>query len=319
MKKILIIGIYNENYHRNKLIIKALSLKFNVCEINLSNYKKNIFKHISFLFKLLFNGARRDYIYIMFPGYHFAFEVLLFKIIFFKKKIIYDAFISIYDTNVQSNKLISKFSFKSLYYYIIDFLSCFLADILVFDTKEHRLFFENKFHINNKKIKIIIPVIVNYKFIDQVKDDQNFEFFDHNSFNILFYGKYTALHGVEYIIEAAKCLEKENLKFILVGSGLTIKKIRKTVEELALKNVVFVKKMNYKDLIACIKKSDLCLGIFGPTEKAKRVVPNKVLDYLACGKLVVTGRNSALERSFKDGQDLIYCNMADGQDLAKKN
>jgi glycosyltransferase involved in cell wall biosynthesis len=99
--------------------------------------------------------------------------------------------------------------------------------------------------------------LLNYKFIDQVKDDQNFEFFDHNSFNILFYGKYTALHGVEYIIEAAKCLEKENLKFILVGSGLTIKKIRKTVEELALKNVVFVKKMNYKDLIACINDTIL--------------------------------------------------------------
>ena len=76
--------------------------------------------------------------------------------------------------------------------------------------------------------------------------------------------------------------------------------------------------MDYKDLIACIKKADLCLGIFGSTEKARRVVPNKVLDYLACGKLVVTGRNTALERCFKDGQDLIYCNMADSQDLAKK-
>jgi glycosyltransferase involved in cell wall biosynthesis len=317
MKKLLIIGSYNENYHRNKLIIESLSLKFNVCEVNIK-CRNNIVKHFFFLFKLLYNGAQSDYIYLIFPAYQFAFEVLLFKTIFLKKKIIYDAFISIYDTHVKSNKLISKFSFKSLYYYTIDFLSCFLADILIFDTEEHKIFFEKKFHIKVDKKKIIIPVIIDSKFIDQIKSDQNFEFFDDSKFNILFYGKYTALHGIKYIVEAAKYLEKENFKFILIGSGLTSKKIKRRVEELSLKNIVFVEKMNYEDLLACIKKANLCLGIFGGTEKAKRVVPNKVLDYLACRKLTITGRNTALERYFKDGHDLIYCNMSDGRDLAKK-
>ncbi len=39
---------------------------------------------------------------------------------------------------------------------------------------------------------------------------------------------------------------------------------------------------------------------------------------LACERIVITGRNKVIESCLEDKKDLIYCEMADAQDLAEK-
>jgi glycosyltransferase involved in cell wall biosynthesis len=136
---------------------------------------------------------------------------------------------------------------------------------------------------------------------------------------ILFYGSFIPLHGIQYIIKAAHLLQdRPDIQFIMIGSGQTQRDIMDLYRELNPRNITFIDKMDYAALITYIKQAHLCLGIFGDTDKARRVIPNKVIECMGCGKPVITGRNRELERCFKDGEDILFCNMADERDLADK-
>ena len=149
--------------------------------------------------------------------------------------------------------------------------------------------------------------------------DNSRAIFKEGTFNVFFYGTYIPLQGIEYIIKAAKELkEASNIQFVLLGDGQERKNIELLVKKYRLKNVKFLEKVNYAQLMKYIKQADICLGIFGTGEKAKRVIPNKVLECIANEKIVITGKNSALEKYFTDKKEIIYCKLADGKDLADK-
>ncbi|MBD3311258.1 MAG: glycosyltransferase [Candidatus Magasanikbacteria bacterium] len=316
MKKILIIGSYNKEYPRNKVLINTLKDFFDIEEIN-NKYEKWT-RHVFFLKAVLKHRKEKDFLLLLHPARKFVFSLFLSKI-FFSGKIIVDAFNSVYDSFIYDRKLASKYSIKAFYYFLSDYLMCRLTDIIFFDTREHKDYFINKFKIKDFKKKVVLPVSVDLNLFEDVPDLSDKGIFPKDKFNIFFYGCYIPLQGIEYIVKAAKILEKEKLmNFVLLGAGQTRKEINALCEKLQSKNITFIDRVPYEDLIKYINASDVCLGIFGDTDKAMRVVPNKVLEYGACKKIVVTGRNKAMERYFEDGRDLLYCNMADEHDLSKK-
>lgn len=65
-------------------------------------------------------------------------------------------------------------------------------------------------------------------------------------------------------------------------------------------------------------RADVCLGIFGKTNKAKRVIPNKFFEVLATRKPCLTADTPAVRELFKDREHCLFCNTADSQDLAQK-
>jgi glycosyltransferase involved in cell wall biosynthesis len=286
-------------------------------ELNFDGTKSKKIKFFLNIFKV---GRKSDYILIPKEAQWFVFLLVLFKIFNSKVKIIFDAFISFYDTKVFDRKLVEENSLKAKYYYLLDYLLCRFSDILFFDTIEHRNYFVKTFKINKNKKLFILPMVLDIDLIDRVVVSENVKsIFNKEKFNVFFYGSYIPLQGVENIIKAANILkEKKDIQFVLLGGGQTFPEAKKIHNDFDLKNIIFVDRKPYKELLEYIKASDLCLGIFGGTDKAKRVVSNKVLEYLVCSKQTITGRSSAMERHFEDKKDLIYCNMADSEDLAKK-
>ncbi len=93
--------------------------------------------------------------------------------------------------------------------------------------------------------------------------------------------------------------------FKILGDGQTRPEIEKLIEKnnSSIKLLGIVPK---EKLLECIKKSDVCLGIFGDTLKAQKVVTNKVFQILASQKPLITMKSPAsLEAHLEDKKNCI--------------
>jgi glycosyltransferase involved in cell wall biosynthesis len=52
--------------------------------------------------------------------------------------------------------------------------------------------------------------------------------------------------------------------------------------------------VDYSELVDWIHRADICLGIFGDSEKAARVIPNKVFQILSTGTPLITRDSPAI-------------------------
>ena len=104
----------------------------------------------------------------------------------------------------------------------------------------------------------------------------------HDDFRVFVYASFIPLHGLEHVVRAAAILEKrgEKVSIDLVGSGDTESSVRALTEQLGVHSITFVGRRPYEELPERMARSDLCLGIFGTSPKARRVIPNKVFDAL---------------------------------------
>ncbi|MGD8769416.1 MAG: glycosyltransferase [Desulfobacterales bacterium] len=331
-KTILYFGTYEESYCRNQIMIKSLKQighTVKECHIPLWENKidklktfDNIYNKISFMLKLLkvymFLFIRYLFIGhydIIFIGYIGHLDILFARIFMLitlrKKKIVFDAFISLYDSIVSDRKIIAEKSFISKLAFCIDKIACDCADIVILDTNAHIDYFNKTFRISKDKMIRIFASADEDVFYKRKIGKKN------NRFNVLFIGKYTPLHGVEYIVEAAEILKKnQDIHFTFIGRGQLYPKIRSIVKDRHIDNIKFIEWVEYEMLPNYIETADICLGIFSASEKASRVIPNKVFQSMAMGKVLITAKTLATAEGLRDGDNAILCNPADPIDLS---
>ena len=110
-----------------------------------------------------------------------------------------------------------------------------------------------------------------------------------DAFRVLFVGKFTPLHGLPFMVEAANRLKDvPDIVFHFVGSGQMSDEIHDTARRLNLENVRFTDWIPYEQLHRFLQGWGVCLGIFGTSDKAARVIPGKVFVALSAGKAVIT-------------------------------
>ena len=227
-----------------------------------------------------------------------------------RKTIVFNPLVSLYETLVSDRRIIRNFILvKALY--CIEKRAYVLSDVILVDTDQHADYISKWFGIEKRKIKRVLVGAESSIFYPRKALRNN------GNFLVLFYGKYIPLHGIEYIIKAAKILENEkNLKFLIVGHGQMSKKIEHLALQLGVRNVFFIKWVKYEDLPILINKADVCLGIFGKGEKAKRVIPNKAFQVLAMKKPLITGSSPAAMEIFTHKKNVVLCEMTDPEALA---
>lgn len=311
--KICYFGDYDSDYSRNAVIIKGLKQNnVEVLECH-SNIRGRSFKKLLELYK---NHKKIKGKYdLIIVGYSDSRVIVPLAKIISSKKIVWDAFYSLYDSWVMDRSLVQQRSLKAKYYWFLDWLNCKLSDRILLDTNEHIKYFINTFKINKDKfLKVLVgSLAVSQQELKAVADEEN------KKFKIFFYGKYIPLQGVEYIVRAAKILENEHdIEFDILGSGQESKTIEKLFEKLQIKNINFIDRVPYSELVNKMNKADICLGIFGKTSKARRVIPNKIYDAIALGKAVITSDTPAIRELFDDRKNILLCEIANENDLAKK-
>lgn len=152
------------------------------------------------------------------------------------------------------------------------------ADIVLADTAEHALFFAEELGALRENV-FIVPVGAEeelFKAKPYYQTNQPLE--------ILFYGSFIPLQGVDVIVEAAKMTP--DISWTLLGKGPLLESAVQAAS--GIQNIGFEEWVPYKDLAERIGKADILLGVFGTTPKAHRVIPNKVYQSLACSRPVIT-------------------------------
>jgi glycosyltransferase involved in cell wall biosynthesis len=205
--------------------------------------------------------------------------------------IVWDAFISLHNTVVEDRKLISRWNPLSKIIFFWEWVACKAADIILLDTQAHADYFVETFSVPTDKVHTVF-VGAEPEFFSPGHSSSTEE---SDYLTLLFYGQFIPLHGIETIVRAARLTSNDNLRWIIIGKGQEENKIRSMLKDEPLSNLTWLPWVNYDELIAWIRKSDICLGIFGDTDKASRVIPNKVFQIIMAGKPLITRDSPAIK------------------------
>ncbi|MEK7589178.1 MAG: glycosyltransferase [Patescibacteria group bacterium] len=291
--RVLYFGMYDPLYARNRVLMSGLRQN-GVEIIECQDNSPGILKFIR-LFRKHWQ-VRGDYD-VMVVG--FLGQIIVpFAWLITSKPIIFDAFISLYDSNVYDRKIIIPGSFLAHYYWFLDWLSMRLADSVLFDTNEHISYAAKEFRIKNDKFRRVF--VGTDEKVFHPREGRN-----NSAFAVHFHGSFIPLQGIDCIIKAAKLLENDEIKFNILGDGQTYPEIKKLAGDLEIKNVNFINRVEYGKLPEYINQGNICLGVFGQTAKTNRVIPNKVYEYAAMRKPIITADTPAIRELFNEGDMIL--------------
>lgn len=214
--------------------------------------------------------------------------------------VIWDAFLSLYNTIVEDRKLISARNPLAYLLYGWEWLACRAATLVILDTMEHGRYFLQRFRLQPHRIADVKVGVETDTFHAPSRKDEPADY-DKDALSILFYGQFIPLHGIETIIRAAALLEEQPFRWWLVGRGAEEEKIRRLLAAHPLPRLSWVPWVPYAELPDWISRADICLGIFGATRKAGLVIPNKVFQALALGKPLITRDSLAIRELLDPG------------------
>ncbi len=329
LESVCYFGTYESSYDRNRIVQAALAeLGVRVLEchepvLEAQRHKTGSLKSRRAVLELASNLARayiklaERYLRLedheaVFVGYLGYLDVLVAAPLcrLRQKPLIFDAFISLYDTLVHDRRVFAPGSAAARAAKALDQLACQLADVVLLDTDAHADFFISELGVDASKCRRVLVGADPHHFYPV-------EAAPCSGFTVLHYSKLAPLHGVRHMLEAAKLLEDQaDIRFLIVGEGQLDEAVAGWMKELAPKNVERRAWMEPAELRANIAAAGACLGIFGDTFKAARVIPNKLYQCMAVGGPIVTRDSPALRELLVPDQDVLVCPPADARGIA---
>ena len=131
----------------------------------------------------------------------------------------------------------------------------------------------------------------------------------------LFYGKLAPLHGVATVLEAGRRPGAPPVR--LIGDGQLGGWLAGELARDRPPGLTWERWVPYEALGAEVGRAAICLGVFGESAKAARVVPNKVWQAMAVGRPVVTADTPAVREVLEDGRTAVLVPAGDPDALAE--
>lgn len=213
-----------------------------------------------------------------------------------------DWFLSAYDTIVLDRRLVGRRHPLAWLVYATEWLAVRLADAPFMDTAAHARRMERLFRLE--------PGRCGHAWVGVEPGVFASQHADHAApaparpsdapLQVLFYGQFIPLHGIPTIVEAARLLRDEPVEWRLVGRGQDADRIRTMLAEQPLPRLRQDDWVPYPELVDAITAADVCLGIFGTSDKAASVIPNKVFQVLAAGRPLITRDSPAVRELICD-------------------
>lgn len=203
--------------------------------------------------------------------------------------LIVDMMISFEDTLAGDRGLVGGVGRRMLW--AVDRLALAAADLVIVDTRSHADWMSQHFGVPGSRFAVV-PVGA---------EPANFP--RHPEPNgpprALFYGKLAPLHGIETIIAAARVPGVPAIT--LIGSGQLSEWLERELRARPIPGLQHIPWVPYEQLGDEVSAAAICLGVFGTSEKAGRVIPNKVFQAMAAGRPVVTADTPGIREAITDG------------------
>jgi glycosyltransferase involved in cell wall biosynthesis len=178
--------------------------------------------------------AKSNLIYVGYPGH---FDVIPAWIVakLFHKKLVFNPLLIFYTGFTEEQSILSKSSVLAKLVKFGEGLIYRMCDLIIADTPYQQEFMERIFKVPANKIRTV-ALGADDKFYPYTPYENTSK-----KINITYYGLYSPIHGVEYIIQAAEKLRDDhNIHFDMIGNrGQTFDASLKMVHDLKLKNISF--------------------------------------------------------------------------------
>ncbi len=205
--------------------------------------------------------------------------------------VIWQVFISPWDTAVNDRRMISRWNPIAWKLYAWEWLAARVATRSFLDTAVHARRFERLMGLERGSVGNVPLGTDPAQFPPRTGKPTV-----HSPLRIFFYGQYIPLHGLGTIVRAAKLLEQRGVSatWELAGTGQEHARITELIERLDVRSVKQIGWVAAEEIPARIHAADVGLGIFGTSEKALTVVPNKAYEIAATQTPIISGDTPAL-------------------------
>ncbi len=241
---------------------------------------------LSSIFTALFNTHKFDIIYVYHPPITIGLTALVLKMIF-KKPYVYEIQDLWPDTLKSTGMINNRFllnimrGITSLIYKNADsiiVISPGFKDVLI------------KRGINSDKISVIYNCCDEKNIYPLESDEElSIKLNLKNTFNIMFAGNMGKAQALDSVLDAAKIVSKElkDIKFVFIGGGVNVDKLKTKSVELNLTNTIFLNAVPTNEIGKYFSIADVMLVHLKKDPLFKITIPGKTQAYLAAAKPII--------------------------------
>ena len=144
---------------------------------------------------------------------------------------------------------------------------------------------------------------------------------DLTKFNVIHFGSMGRANGLQYIIEAAKCLRDrgdDTVRFLFMGDGATLPKLKELVAKYELSNVFFLGNHGMDIVSEVVNCCDASITSFLNLPILKTNSPNKLFDSLSAGKPIIVNSAGWTKDMVEQDNCGFYADPIKPEELADK-
>jgi glycosyltransferase involved in cell wall biosynthesis len=308
--RVLYFGTYERDYPRNAQVISALrGACVDVIERHVSVWEANAQKwragaqaaaRLALAEARLLRRPNEDFD-VLIVGYPGHLDLTAARRVARGRPIVFNPLVSLYDTFVEDRRRFEPKSPAGRTLKAIDTRALRAADLVVADTKMNARFLADLAGLARERVEVCF-VGAEERVFQPGWDPAE-------PFTALFVGKLIPLHGVATVLEAARIAP--DIRFRVIGTGQLDQLLTERPP-----NVEHVAWVDYERLPGELHMAGCALGVFGTSEKAGRVIPNKAFQALACGVPLITADTPAARELLVGEQSALLVPPGDAQALA---
>lgn len=205
-----------------------------------------------------------------------------------------DGFVGMFETHVQDRRTFGAFSWRGLAYRCVDGAAVRSADVYLLDTQYRAARIRLRSESSSTAVLAVPVGAPAWARPSGVMTELPSE-----PKRVLFYGELSPLHGLPVILEGFKLFRERqgaaDVELTVVTPSVVHEYLYAELRRFGLCDSVEVLHYQTTDsLHELILSSCIVLGVFGESDKAASVIPNKVWQALSCERPTVTRKSPAL-------------------------